>query len=163
MKTLFLIFLLIPAFGFSQYYVTEETLPTDLNRPTIVLLKTIDVQLKRTEQQMTDFKFEMDNTFDSVYNETIIDTYINQLNNIRNAVYNQFLITDTIQVNYDGENWYLPNDLTGIIEHRTELARKYNRLVDKWGKKLVDESPQGKALREEYMRFQKYYLELQKQ
>ncbi len=162
MKKIFLalIIIAVSATANAQYFVTNKVLSDTLSSHSKTLVQKVNDQLMRVDREMSQYKFRQEESMDTIYNENLIDAWIDHLVTGYNSLVNQFAVMDTIAVDKIGEHFYLVGDSISIATHKLILKDRYDRLVAKWGRSKVDESTKGKAIRDEFFLWQKYENQL---
>ncbi len=163
MKKIFLtltIAILAIAFSNAQYFVTNKVLQPNLPSHSKDLVAKANDQLMRIDREMSQYKFRMEESSDTIYDENLIDAWVDYILAGYNNLVNQFAVIDTIPVTKVGEQFYIEDDSISISTHKLILKDRYDRLVANWGKVKVDESTKGKAIRDEYFLWQKYENQL---
>jgi len=131
-------------------YVIEKSLPSDLDRQTTTFLNKIKGQVTRIEREMNQYKKNMDIGLDTIYNESLIDAYVSQVNNLYSLAKNQFVVDDTTQVTKIGESYYLEGSEISIDTEILSLQDRYNRLVSIYTAAEVVKMNEGLALKNRY-------------
>jgi hypothetical protein len=159
-----LIIIAASATAHGQYYVINKVLPNDLNGYSKTFIGITHDISTQVERKLSNFKKEMDVTQDSIYNEALINAYINQVKALEQSAINQFAVDDTIQVTKTGEEYYLPSDTVYSISYkRTQVKDRYDYLVAKYGESSVRGMGEFVRLKNEWDLYSDYLNQLSTQ
>jgi len=151
--------------SFGQKYVINKIQSDSINQHDLTLLRTAEDIYKSAIKKLNQQVFNLEAADDTVYNQQLWVAYANALGKVNESLLNQYLVNDTILVFEKNGNYYLGNDTLSfsIQDSQTELKRRYNRLVSKFGADKVNESRQGEALKNEYKLLVRYLNQLKEQ